>query len=105
MFFRKSSMILILHALLLQRYWPKRHGTKYTSARKDSSRDERVFGCYYRRGDVLYNYEVIPRCAKTSAGDVFAASCLRRLFFPLNSLKYLKGSRNNSLDLGKKIYS
>lgn len=98
-------MILILHALLLQRYWPKRHGTKYTSARKDLSRDERVFGCYYRRGDVLYNYEVIPPCAKTSDGDVFAASCLRRLFFPLNSLKYLKGSRNNSLDLYQKICS
>ena len=98
-------MILILRALLLQRYWPKRVTGPNILQPAKTHLEMTVFSCYYRRGDVLYNYEVIPPCAKTSAGDVFAASCLRRLFFPLKSSKYLKGSRNNSLDLGQKIYS
>lgn len=83
-------MILILHALLLQRYWPKRHGTKYTSARKDSSRDERVFGCYYRRGDVLIIMKSYHRALKLQT-VTFSRQAACEEFFPPQIFEIFEG--------------
>ena len=98
-------MILILHALLLQRFWPKRV-TEPNILQPKTHLEMGVCLAVTTEEEMCFIImKSYHRALKLRPVTFSRQAACEDFFSPLNSLKYLKGSRNNSLDLGQKIYS